>query len=124
MRRSRADALVRLCCTPAQDDNDEDTALEDGMAVGLPPGIEVVGHHPTYGPIVSVNGQLVPLMLLMPTPGDDDQLMPGGDEGGDINNAIADDYDDGDSDDDEGGDADCSSHGDGDDGSDDDVVSQ
>ena len=91
------------------EEEDEEVEVEDGAGFAGSHGLQVVAHHPTFGPLVQLNGQLVPLMMLMQLQGaagsnHDDE------EGGDDDMAVDDSDDDGDDDDDdvegEGGDGD------------------
>ena len=91
------------------EEEDEEVEVEDGAGFAGSHGLQVVAHHPTFGPLVQLNGQLVPLMMLMQLQGaagsnHDDE------EGGDDDMAVDDSDDEGDGDDDdvegEGGDGD------------------
>ena len=84
-----------------EDDEEEDLEVEDGAGFAGSHGLQVVAHHPTFGPLVQLNGQLVPLMMLMQLQGaagsnHDDE------EGGDDDMAVDDSDDDGDGDDEDG----------------------
>ena len=99
-----------------EDDEEEDLEVEDGAGFAGSHGLQVVAHHPTFGPLVQLNGQLVPLMMLMQLQGaagsnHDDE------EGGDDDMAVDDSDDDGDDDGDDDDDDVEGEGGDGDGGS-------
>ena len=83
------------------EEEDEDEEVGDDAGFAGSHGLQVVAHHPTFGPLVQLNGQLVPLMMLMQLQGaagsnHDDE------EGGDDDMAVDDSDDDGDGDDEDG----------------------
>jgi hypothetical protein len=60
-----------------------DTEGHMGIGGGLPPGLNIVGTHPIYGPLVDMGSHgLVPLMMLMQMQGDEGAGSPGSGSGG------------------------------------------
>ena len=62
-----------------EEDDDEDEDADEGGALGGLGGLNVVGNHPVFGPLVDLGGQIVPLMMLM----QESHLGAAGGSGGD-----------------------------------------